>query len=181
MKNLFSTMLILFVSMLMLSSPAQANSYTETSPPANTESVMFPAATNCLFDPMFEEYFPATSELNGGALKIKSGFIMSCILPVQPNRYIERIALDVSKGVKALRTCKVGYVQAMSGGSASNEMTLTSDNRVYYHDNLGAIDYASGGNALHNVLMIQCQHWGQGADAEVKYGAIRVDYTPASS
>ncbi len=168
MKNLLISALLTGLSFSSLAANLQ--------PSANAESELYPAANNCGMESARET--PVAYPYKGG-YQVTEGFIMSCSLPVKPGKYIERIVLDHYASGMENRACSVGFVRAASGGTVTNQMTRARDGNVdvWYYDDLGSSEAYSGGNP-HNTLLLTCQHYNFVNNSFVRYGVIRVDYTP---
>jgi len=147
-------------------------------PGANAESEFYPAATNCNMESFYKT--PVAHAYQGG-YQVSEGYMMACNLPIKPGKYVERIVFDHYANGMQSRACKVGFVRAASGATVTNAMTLAKDGNVdvWYYDNLGSTEAYSGGNP-HNTLLLRCEHWNFTGSSWIRYGVIRVDYTPQS-
>lgn len=149
-------------------------------PSSTAEPEFYPAATNCNLGSFTKN---PTKEPKAysykGALQVWEGYLLDCSLPIIPGKYVERIVLDFYASGMEPRECNVGFVRASSGSSVTNKMTLAKDGNsdVWYYDNLGSIDAYTNGNPG-NALYVSCQHWNFTDTSFMRYGVIRVDYTP---
>ena len=149
-------------------------------PSANAESEFYPAATNCSMGSSTKtpSKIPIAYSY-GGALQVWEGFMLNCSLPIKPGKYVERIVFDFYANGMEPRSCIVGFVRALSGGTVSNHMTQARDGNVdvWYYDNLGSIEAYTGGNPG-SALYLACGHWNFTGTSWMRYGVIRVDYSP---
>lgn len=163
---------------VLVSTMAQAQS---SAPSSTAESVVHPAANVCGYnhdvrDGSYISRYNASLQLSG------LGSSMVCALPVQYDRYIERVVLDVYYSGVSPRSCSLSYVSGTSGGVGTNnspvQMTLnTSANvKVWQYDNFGEVPAYNGGNPQ-NILLLRCSHWNMSSSQFARYGAIRIDYS----
>ena len=145
-------------------------------PSATAQSEFYPAANNCGMEAYRKT--PVAYPYSAG-YQVTEGYEMACSLPVKPGRYIERVVFDYYNSGMNSRTCKVGFVRATSGGTVTNTMHKERDGNVnvFYYDDLGAAQGYSGGNP-HNALLVRCNHYNFVNGSFMRYGVIRVDYTP---
>ncbi len=169
MKTIF-TMLLVLLSVLSFSVSAA-----EYPPSASADVKVFPASMVCGMEASTkgEKAVPKQA-----GLIVTEGFIMTCSLPFENNRYIERIVLDFTIAGMSPRYCNVGFTRASSGATVNNKMILDSSRSIksYHYDDLGSESIYTGGY-VNNALLVQCMHWNFTNGSSVRYGSIRVDYS----
>ncbi|WP_171045597.1 LamG domain-containing protein [Pseudoalteromonas rubra] len=146
-------------------------------PEPNTTSHYYPAASNC--DMEYEAVTPIAHAYRG-SYKVQRGSTMSCVLPVNPGKFVERIVLDHNPHEMASKLCRVGFMHASYATTAqnTNAMTLTKDGGVvdvWVYEDLGSETGYNNGHP-HNALVLTCYHEPFTGDSWIRYGVIRVDY-----
>ncbi|MBQ4813762.1 hypothetical protein A7985_19645 [Pseudoalteromonas luteoviolacea] len=155
-----------------------ANPYPPSSwqPEPNTTSQFYPAATNCNM-----EDFVLTPKAHAyrGSYEVSQGKIMTCNLPINPGKFIERVVFDHRVHEMASKSCRIGVINAAYGSTATNTnpMTLSTDGMidVWVYEDLGAWEAYSNGHP-HNTIVLTCDHETFTGESWIRYGVIRVDY-----
>jgi hypothetical protein len=184
MKNSFAIITVFLPLLIMLPSPAIAVSY---KPSETAESEFHPVANVCgpghnRRDGSYFTRYAAGYKLTG------LGDQMTCSIPFKANRYIERIVMDVSLYGVEPRVCHISYTRASGGSIGSDnsrvEMNFVRDGNAVYvwqYDDFGILPAYLYNSHPHIALLLQCQHHNMTGNQFVRYGSIRVDYSPTEN
>jgi hypothetical protein len=184
MKNESVMIAISLPILVMLTDTATAFSY---KPSETAESEFHPVANVCGPEHNRREGSHFTRYSSGYQLS-GIGAKMTCSIPFKADRYIERIVMDVYLNGVEPRVCHVSYTRASSGGIGSNnsrvEMNFVRDGgavNVWQYDDFGSIPAYINNSHPHTALLLQCEHYNMTDNQFVRYGSIRVDYSPTNN